>query len=42
MRKDFLTDAKTQTSNFEKFRSLVDEWIDLALQHARLKLEIPK
>ena len=42
IRKEFLLDTKTQTRNFKEFRSLIDEWIDLALQHARLKLEIAK
>jgi hypothetical protein len=42
IKKDFLDDTKRQTQNYKTFKKLVDEWIDLALQHAKLKLEIAK
>jgi len=42
IKKEFLEDAKRQTANFKKFRKLCDDWVGLALQHAKLKLEILK
>ncbi len=42
IKKEFLQDAQTQTKNFKLFRKLCDDWVDLALQHAKLKLEILK
>lgn len=42
IKKEFLQDAKKQTDNFKIFRKLCDDWVDLALQHAKLKLEISK
>ena len=42
IKKEFLQDAEKQTKNFKLFRTLCDDWVDLALQHAKLKLEIAK
>lgn len=42
IQKEFLAETKRQTVAYRKFKKLVGEWIDLALQHARLKLEIAK
>lgn len=42
IQKEFLADTKRQTSAHKKFKKLINEWIDLALQHARLKIEIAK
>ncbi len=42
IRKEFVAATKTQIANFKKFRELSDEWIDLALQHAKLEIEIAK
>lgn len=42
IKKEFLQDSRKQTANFKKFKMLCDDWVDLALQHAKLKLEIAK
>ncbi len=35
-------EVKRQTQNFKKFKKLVDSWIDLALEHAKLKMDFAK
>jgi hypothetical protein len=42
IKKEFLQDARKQTANFKIFKKLCDDWVELALQHAKLKLEISK
>ena len=37
-----LKETKKQINNFKMFKKLVDEWTSLALQHAKLKIEIAK
>jgi hypothetical protein len=42
IRKEFIEETKEQVVNFKLFKKLVDEWINLALQHAKLRIEIAK
>ena len=42
IRQEFLAEAKKQLANYKHFKKLVDQWIDLALQHAKLTLELAK
>ena len=37
VRKKLLKQTKQQVKNYKLFRSLVEEWVDLALEHAKLK-----
>jgi hypothetical protein len=40
IRKEFLAATRRQLVNYKAFRELTDEWIRLALEHAKMKLEI--
>ncbi len=42
IRKELIEETKEQIINFKLFKKLIDEWVDLALQHAKLKIEIAK
>ncbi len=39
IRPPFIPEVKVQLANYKRFRDLVDEWVHLALQHSRLRLE---
>lgn len=38
--KDYVPQAQRQLDNYKLFRKLSDEWVELALQHARLSLDL--
>ena len=38
IRKEFLAETRQQISNYKKFKRLTEQWVSLALEHARLKL----
>lgn len=40
IRKEFVAVTRHQVSNYRRFKKLTDEWVSLALEHAKLKLEI--
>jgi hypothetical protein len=42
IREPFLKQVKAQLATYKTFRSLTEEWVDLALQAAKLKLEAAK
>lgn len=42
VRPEFLKDLKGQVANFRKFKKLTQEWIDLAIEHSKLKMKIAK
>jgi hypothetical protein len=42
VRPEFVKDLKRQVANFRKFKKLVQEWIDLAIEYSHLKLKIAK
>ena len=39
IRAPFVPEVERQLANYKRFRGLVDEWIHLALEHSRLRLE---
>lgn len=39
IRPAFVRDIERQLANYKKFKNLTEEWRDLAIQHATLKLE---
>ena len=39
---DFVDDLRTQIESFKRFKSLVQEWTDLAIQHSQLKVKLAK
>ena len=40
VRPEFVKDLKKQVATFKKFRKLMQEWIDLAIEHSKLKMKI--
>lgn len=42
IRDQFVEDTKTQIKNYKQFRSLMEQWIDLAVEHAKLKMSLEK
>ena len=40
IRKEFLAETKKQIVNYQRFKKLSEEWIELALTHAKIKLDI--
>jgi len=39
IRAPFVPEVKRQLASYKRFRELVDEWVHLALQHSRLRLD---
>lgn len=42
IRPAFAQEARAQIKEYRRFKKLVEGWVDLALEHARLKLELAK
>jgi len=42
VRGEFVRDTRQQVLTFRRFRKLVQRWTDLAIEHAKLKIEIAK
>ena len=39
---EFLPEAKTQLSNYKKLMELVTTWVDLGLEHSKIKMKLLK
>lgn len=42
VRKQFVKELRGQIAEFKKFRSLMQQWIDLAIEHSQVKMKIEK
>ena len=42
VRPEFVKDLKGQVAQIKKFKKLMQEWIDLAIEHSQLKMKIAK
>jgi hypothetical protein len=42
VRPEAVEDLRAQVITFKKFKTLVQQWIDLAIEHSRLKTKIAK
>jgi len=42
VRRESLSDVKTQLANYKRLKELVDRWIDLGLEHSKIKLKSVK
>ena len=42
VRPEFVEDLTMQVENFKRFKALTQEWIDLAIEYSRLKMDIAK
>ncbi len=39
---EFVQDLKTQIATFKRFRKLMQTWIDLAIRHSQVKINLAK
>lgn len=42
IKKEFLEETKKQIDNYKRFKKLTETWVELALEQAKLKIEIAK
>ena len=42
VRPEFVAETKRQISTYKRFRGLVEEWTELAIRHAKIKVELAK
>ena len=42
VRPEFVEDLTMQVENFKRFKALTQEWIDLAIEYSRMKMDIAK
>jgi hypothetical protein len=40
VRKDYVKEVRRQTVTHKRFKRLVDQWIDLSIEHSRLTMQI--
>ena len=40
VRREFVVDVKRQIKNYKLFKLLTTRWVDLAIQHSKLKVDI--
>jgi hypothetical protein len=42
VRPEFVDDLRRQVETFKRFKSLIQQWTDLAIEHSKLKMELAK
>jgi hypothetical protein len=42
VRPEFVDDLRRQVETFKRFKSLIQQWTDWAIEHAKLKMELAK
>ena len=42
VRPEFVKELQKQIKNYKQFKELMTEWVDLAIEHSILKIEIAK
>jgi len=42
VRKEYVKEVRRQTVTHKRFKRLVDQWIDLSIEHSRLTMQIAK
>lgn len=42
IRPEFINEIKQQVATYKKFKKLMERWIDLAIEHSRLKMKLAK
>jgi hypothetical protein len=40
IKKEFVADLQQQIDNYRRFKKLVKRWVDLAMRHSKLKIDI--
>jgi hypothetical protein len=39
---DAVRDVRRQIANYKRFKALTTEWVDLGIEHSRLKMKLPR
>ncbi|MGC8685698.1 MAG: DUF6788 family protein, partial [bacterium] len=39
VRKEFVDDLKQQIKNYRRFKKLMKRWVDISIEHSKLKLD---
>jgi hypothetical protein len=39
---EFVQDLKSQIATFKRFKKLIQQWVDLAIEHSQLKIRLAK
>ena len=42
VRKDWVAEVRRQTATHKRFKRLVDQWVDLSIEHSRLTMQAAK
>lgn len=42
IRSEFVNEIKQQVATYKKFKKLMEKWIELAIEHSRLKMKLAK
>jgi hypothetical protein len=42
VRPEFVDDLRRQVESFKRFKDLIQQWIDLAMEHSHVKMELAK
>jgi hypothetical protein len=42
IRSEFVNEIKQQVATYKRFKKLMEKWIDLAIEHSRLKMKFAK
>jgi hypothetical protein len=40
--RDALSDVRRQIDNYKRFKALTQEWVDLSIEHSRLKMKLAR
>jgi hypothetical protein len=40
--RDTLSDVRRQIANYKRFKELTEEWVDLSIEHSRLKTKLAR
>jgi hypothetical protein len=40
--RDALSDVRRQIDNYNRFKELTEEWVDLSIEHSRLKMKLAR
>jgi hypothetical protein len=42
VRAEFVQDLKGQIATFKRFKKLIQQWLDLTIQHSQMKIKLAK
>ena len=42
VRREWVTETRRQIATYKRFKRMVDQWVDLSIEHAQLRMRIAK